>query len=69
MPEARQLEVIKEVGFCHTRIADGCASLVQLTGMVARLCQLAEAGSRSGRLARVERSLMPLSRDDVRFAV
>jgi len=46
MPEARQLEVIKEVGFCHTRIADGCASLVQLTGMVARLCQLAEAGEK-----------------------
>lgn len=42
MPEARQLEVIKEVGFAHTRIADGCASLVQLTGMIARLCQLGE---------------------------
>ncbi|KAH8069478.1 hypothetical protein JL721_5781 [Aureococcus anophagefferens] len=40
MPEADQLKVIKEIGFAHTRVIDGCATLTQLTGLVARLTQL-----------------------------
>ncbi len=40
MPEAEQLKFIKEIGFTHTRVIDGCASLTQLTGLVARLCGL-----------------------------
>ncbi|KAJ1451581.1 P-loop containing nucleoside triphosphate hydrolase protein [Pelagophyceae sp. CCMP2097] len=40
MPELRQLEFIKEIGFTHMRIADGCTSLLQLAGLVARLAQL-----------------------------
>ena len=40
MPEADQLKFIKEIGFAHTRVIDGCATLTQLTGLVARLTQL-----------------------------
>mmetsp|Transcript_29198 Transcript_29198/g.87304 ORF Transcript_29198/g.87304 Transcript_29198/m.87304 type:complete len:324 (-) Transcript_29198:24-995(-) len=43
MAEPKQLEFIKEIGFTHTRIVDGSATLVQLTGLVARLVQLADA--------------------------
>lgn len=39
VPEAAQLELIKEIGFTHMRIADGVNSLLQLLGMCARLCK------------------------------
>mmetsp|Transcript_28685 Transcript_28685/g.59710 ORF Transcript_28685/g.59710 Transcript_28685/m.59710 type:complete len:348 (-) Transcript_28685:1174-2217(-) len=39
MPEALKLEYLREIGFAHMRIADGCATLLQLMGLVARLCQ------------------------------
>lgn len=39
MPEALKLEFLREIGFCHMRIADGVQSLLQLLGLVARLCQ------------------------------
>jgi len=39
MPEAIKLEFLKEIGFTHCRIADGMNSLLQLLGLVGRLCQ------------------------------
>jgi replication factor C subunit 2/4 len=39
VPEAAQLELIKEIGFTHMRIADGVNSLLQLLGLCARLCK------------------------------
>jgi replication factor C subunit 2/4 len=31
--------VLQEIGFAHMRIADGCSTLLQLTGLISRLCQ------------------------------
>ncbi|EFJ29878.1 hypothetical protein SELMODRAFT_90486 [Selaginella moellendorffii] len=42
MPEFLKLEYIKEVGFAHMRIAEGVGSLLQLTGLLAKLCLLRE---------------------------
>ncbi len=39
-PEALKLEFIREIGFTHMRIADGVTTLLQLSGLCARLCQL-----------------------------
>uniref|UniRef100_A0A7S2I8X7 Replication factor C subunit 2 n=1 Tax=Helicotheca tamesis TaxID=374047 RepID=A0A7S2I8X7_9STRA len=44
MPEALKLEYLREIGFTHMRIADGVDSLLQLLGLVARLCQKVEMG-------------------------
>jgi hypothetical protein len=30
----------QEIGFTHMRIADGVTSLLQLTGLMSRLCQI-----------------------------
>ena len=38
MPEELKLEFIKEIGFCHMRILDGLDSLLQLSGLLAKLC-------------------------------
>jgi replication factor C subunit 2/4 len=38
MPEALKLEYLREIGFTHMRIADGVDSLLQLLGLVGRLC-------------------------------
>jgi replication factor C subunit 2/4 len=35
-----KLEYIKEIGFCHMRVADGVDSRLQLAGLVAALCQV-----------------------------
>ncbi|KAI9301465.1 P-loop containing nucleoside triphosphate hydrolase protein [Cunninghamella echinulata] len=35
-----QLEFLKEIGFTHMRILDGYHSLLQLSGLVAKLCQI-----------------------------
>lgn len=43
MQEALKLEFLREIGFCHMRIADGCQSLLQLLGLVARLSQTVDA--------------------------
>merc|ERR1712157_195048 len=39
MSEGMKLEYLKEIGFCHMRIADGVDTLLQLLGLVARLSQ------------------------------
>ena len=38
MDEALKLEFIKEIGFCHMRVLDGLDSLLQLSGLIAKLC-------------------------------
>ena len=38
MPEEQKLIFIKEIGFCHMRVLDGLDTLLQLTGLIAKLC-------------------------------
>lgn len=45
IPEAMKLEYLREIGFCHMRIADGVNSNLQLLGLVSRLCQKVEVVS------------------------
>lgn len=42
--EEMKLEFIKEVGFTHMRVLDGLDSLLQLQGLVAKLCVTATKG-------------------------
>ncbi|XP_077995690.1 replication factor C subunit 2-like [Glandiceps talaboti] len=42
MPEYLKLEFIKEIGYTHLRIAEGVQSLLQMSGLLARLCQKSE---------------------------
>ncbi|RKP01683.1 hypothetical protein CXG81DRAFT_29694 [Caulochytrium protostelioides] len=39
IPEFRKLEFIKEIGETHMRMLEGVQSLVQLNGLIARLCK------------------------------
>ena len=38
IPEKNKLEFLKEIGMCQLRIGEGVATLIQLLGLVARLC-------------------------------
>lgn len=40
MPEFYKLEYIREVGACHVRVAEGCDTLLQLSGLLARLARV-----------------------------
>jgi replication factor C subunit 2/4 len=40
MPERLKLEYIREIGMTHMRVAEGVDSLLQMNGLVARLCRL-----------------------------
>jgi len=40
LPEYTKLEYIKEIGFTHMRILEGVGTLMQLGGLVARLCKM-----------------------------
>jgi replication factor C subunit 2/4 len=40
MPEPKKLDFIKEVGMTHMRLLEGTDSLLQLSGLVVRLCQI-----------------------------
>uniref|UniRef100_A0A7R9WT78 Replication factor C C-terminal domain-containing protein n=1 Tax=Craspedostauros australis TaxID=1486917 RepID=A0A7R9WT78_9STRA len=42
MPEGTKLEFLREIGFTHMRISNGVDSLLQLLGLVSRLCQVME---------------------------
>jgi len=42
MQEAMKLEFLRHIGFTHMRIADGVTTLLQLLGLMARLCQLSD---------------------------
>ncbi|XP_023013053.2 replication factor C subunit RfC4 [Leptinotarsa decemlineata] len=41
MEEALKLEFIKEIGLTHQRIVDGLCSLLQMSGLLSRLCKAA----------------------------
>jgi len=43
MAEFLKLEFIKEIGYTHMRIAEGVNSLMQMSGLLARLCQKSTA--------------------------
>eukprot|EP00035_Acanthoeca_spectabilis_P023196 m.448234 g.448234 ORF g.448234 m.448234 type:complete len:410 (+) comp19632_c0_seq1:133-1362(+) len=45
MPEWTKLQYIKLIGECHMKILNGQTTLVQLTGLTARLCRLGTAGA------------------------
>ena len=38
MDEELKLNFIKEIGFCHMRVLDGLDSLLQMSGLIAKLC-------------------------------
>ncbi|KAK6012494.1 replication factor [Ostertagia ostertagi] len=40
LPEFVKMEFMKEIGLCHMRISEGLSSLLQLSGLVARLCAI-----------------------------
>ncbi|KAF8323126.1 P-loop containing nucleoside triphosphate hydrolase protein [Clavulina sp. PMI_390] len=40
LPEYTKLEFIKEIGWTHMRILEGVGTLLQLSGLIARLCKL-----------------------------
>ncbi|KIK70760.1 hypothetical protein GYMLUDRAFT_89769 [Collybiopsis luxurians FD-317 M1] len=40
MPEYTKLEFIKEIGFTHMRILEGVGTILQLAGLIARLCKM-----------------------------
>ncbi|KAJ8482583.1 hypothetical protein ONZ45_g14896 [Pleurotus djamor] len=40
MPEYTKLEYIKEIGFTHMRILEGVGTIIQLSGLMARLCKM-----------------------------
>jgi replication factor C subunit 2/4 len=48
MPESKQLEFIKHIGYTHMRIAEGVGSHLQLQGLVARLCTVSHKAAAAG---------------------
>ena len=40
LSEQARLEFIREIGFCHMRVLEGVQTLVQLSGVVAKLCRV-----------------------------
>ena len=44
MAEFFKLQFIKEIGDTHMRLLEGCQSLLQLSGLVSRLCNVNAAG-------------------------
>ncbi|KAK6742585.1 hypothetical protein RB195_010066 [Necator americanus] len=40
LPEYLKMEFMKEIGLCHMRISEGLSSLLQLSGLVAKLCAI-----------------------------
>jgi replication factor C subunit 2/4 len=43
LPEHLKLEFSKQIGFCHMRAAEGVNSMLQLDGLLAKLCRTASA--------------------------
>ena len=55
LPEELKLDFIKEIGFCHMRVLEGLDTLLQLSGLVAKLCCQAQMkGARPPKKQRVE---------------
>ena len=47
LPEFLKLEFIKQIGYTHLLIAQGTSSLLQLSALLARLCQLVESAPKA----------------------
>jgi len=47
MAEYLKLEFVKEIGYTHMRIAEGVDSLLQMSGLLARLCKKSAAATTS----------------------
>lgn len=45
MPEYLKLEFFKEIGYTHMRITEGNTTLIQMSGLLARLCKKASASN------------------------
>ncbi|XP_057656305.1 replication factor C subunit 2 [Diorhabda carinulata] len=45
MEEGLKLEFIKEIGLTHQRVVDGLCSLMQMSGLLARMCKVAKGGN------------------------
>lgn len=45
MAETWNAKLLKEIGFTHMRILEGVGTLIQLAGLVARLCKKVNAVS------------------------
>ncbi|CDH52457.1 activator 1 37 kda subunit [Lichtheimia corymbifera JMRC:FSU:9682] len=45
LEEGLRLDLLKEIGLTHMRITDGHQSVLQLSGMIARLCRIAKESS------------------------
>uniref|UniRef100_A0A6B2L8P7 AAA+ ATPase domain-containing protein n=1 Tax=Arcella intermedia TaxID=1963864 RepID=A0A6B2L8P7_9EUKA len=42
LPEYLKLEYMKEIGFVHKNALSGCGSLIQISGLLAKLCRVAK---------------------------
>lgn len=42
LSEELRLDYLKEIGFTHMRILDGHQSIIQLSGMIAKLCDISQ---------------------------
>jgi replication factor C subunit 2/4 len=48
MPEFIKLEMIRLIGFTHLRLAEGCATFMQIAGCLAKMTQLVMDAKKSG---------------------
>ena len=48
MPEYIKLELIRIIGFTHLRLSEGCATMLQLAGGMAKMCELVRDAKRIG---------------------
>ncbi|KAG1413841.1 hypothetical protein G6F57_023851 [Rhizopus arrhizus] len=46
LDEGLRLDYLKEIGMTHMRILDGHQSIMQLSGMIARLCKVSSPGKK-----------------------
>ncbi|OWA50285.1 Replication factor C subunit 2 [Hypsibius exemplaris] len=49
MADLVKLEYIKEIGLTHKKIAEGLGTLIQLSGLIARLCRIVQPKAPAGR--------------------
>lgn len=45
LPEALKLEFLKEIGLAHKRALEGADTLLQLSGLLARMCRTAQSAA------------------------
>jgi len=47
LPEYLKLEFMREIGFAHKQALAGCASLLQISGLLSKLCRVAKESQKS----------------------